>query len=258
MSSPQKKSTGLGDYQGTFSGKTEYIPVCFGLGCGSCDRRAASAAWAPLLPSLIPPLLQGQPDVKKVKGQYPALKANFYTSPAKKGTYGFAKTTLSEQQAPGGTQGEYTYAADPYDRAREMREAEKKAHQNVVETPFRPTNPPRKGGYGYSRTNVGGKAEGCVGEFGYVPSGDGAGAGPKQKHAPRAMVPFIPPRVARQGYNCTLTKFPEYHADPDKVRDDTRVASQQAKQAAMASSTPFRPSSYPKTAATRSVMRMNL
>lgn len=198
--------------------------------------------------------MQGSPEVRLLKGQYPELKANFYTSPAKKGSYGYIKTTLSEQKAAGGLVGEYTYTADPYDAAKVQALAEKKAHPNISEAPFRPSHPARKGSYGYIKTNVGNTAKGSMGEYAYLPQGDG---GPRQVST-KFEIPFVPSAVPKKGHNCTLSKRAPYEADPDQIKLDARRLARKMEIDAMTSSNAWRPANIPKTAATRSVMRMNL
>ncbi len=39
-------------------------------------------------------------ETKKKKGEVPEVPRGMYTSPAKKGSYGFIKTTISERQGP--------------------------------------------------------------------------------------------------------------------------------------------------------------
>lgn len=43
---------------------------------------------------------------QKKKGEIPSQPKGLYTSPAKKGTYGMNKTTLSERQVSGSERGE--------------------------------------------------------------------------------------------------------------------------------------------------------
>ena len=197
--------------------------------------------------------------MKRKKGDFVGEKTNLYTSPGKKGSYGTTRTTLSERKALGGMQGEYSYQAEPYERHRQMAAAEKKAARNVSESPFVPANPGKKGSYGYSKTNVGNRASGVAGEYAYAPhGGGGGGAGGQPSTTAKIETPFVPAHVPRKGYNCTLTKFPVYYADPDQLKADARRQARKLEHAALASGSPFRPTNIPKMAATRSIVRMNL
>jgi hypothetical protein len=48
------------------------------------------------------PYMVGQVEEKKKKGEIPEKPRGIYTSPAKKGTFGYNKTTLSERMGPKG------------------------------------------------------------------------------------------------------------------------------------------------------------
>eukprot|EP00976_Prorocentrum_cordatum_P080733 1184090-Prorocentrum_minimum.AAC.1 len=54
----------------------------------------------------------------KQKGDFESEPRNIVTNPAKKGTFGFNKTTLGERIGFGGAVGEYSYAPSPYDSVR--------------------------------------------------------------------------------------------------------------------------------------------
>jgi Domain of unknown function (DUF4586) len=139
--------------------------------------------------------VQECPEVALKKGDVPAGKPNFFTSPGKKGSYGTIKTTLSELKGAGGMHGEYAYTADPYDRS----QAKDGKVSKVATAPFIPANPPKKGSYGWIKTNIGNKAHGTCGEFEYRPQGYEMSEGAKQK----VETPFIPPKAPKKGYNCT-------------------------------------------------------
>lgn len=197
----------------------------------------------------------------------PSSSRTIYTSPSKHGSYGTNKTTLSEQQGARGVCGEYEYQPEPYDRARQLANADKAATKNVSEAAFRPANPGKRGSYGYAKTNIGNKASGIAGEFAYVPQGNGsagsstakaAAAGEGAGTADPPHAPFVPSRVPRKGYNCTLTKFPEYYAECDQIRADAQRQAKKLEHEALAGSAAFRPASIPKVAATRSIVRMNM
>jgi hypothetical protein len=200
--------------------------------------------------------MQGNPEVKAKKGDFPAEKPNLYTSPAKKGTYGYIKTTLSEKHGPGGMHGEYSYAADPYDRAHALIVEEKKRAKNVSDLPFRPSNPPKRGTYGYTKTNIGNQATGSNGE--YVYEAQGTTAPNRRPCGQKHSSPFVPSRVPHKGYNCTLNKFPEYFADPDQLKADAKRLAHKLERQVLASHSPWHPSSIPKAAATVSIVRKNI
>jgi hypothetical protein len=265
MSSPMKKSTGLGDFNGTLQGKVEYIAVrtlALKLYMDLCCKRSLPRGTFMDDSHTCKVLyVQGNPEMKLKKGDTPAGKPNVYTSPGKKGTYGYIKTTLSERFVTGGLQGEYKHPAEPYDVARhlEAEEAKKKALK-ICEASFIPTNPPKKGTYGYSKINMGNKAAGVVGEYGYQLHNESGPCKSKMSHQRehKFETPFVSSRFPRKGYNCTINKFPEYYAEPDQLKHDARRQARKMEMAAMASANPWHPSSGPKMAATRSVVRMNI
>jgi hypothetical protein len=202
--------------------------------------------------------MQGSPETKAKKGDFVGEKPNLYTSPGKKGTYGYNKTTLSEKRAPGGMHGEYSYAVDPYNRAHTLAVEEKKRAKNVSELPFRPANPPKRGTYGYAKTNIGNKAMGANGEYTYEAQGaTSASSKAGSVHKPKGA-PFVPSRMPRKGYNCTLNKFPEHYADPDQLKADARRLASKLERQALGSRSPWHPSNVPRVAATRSIVRMNV
>lgn len=67
------------------------------------------------------------------------MKPFIPSSPPKKGTYGFMQLNINGSTKPQGSQGEYTYVADPIHKVKRV--------QNELESvkPFRPSHPPRKG-----------------------------------------------------------------------------------------------------------------
>lgn len=93
------------------------------------------------------------------KGDYDTGPPNMYTNPGKKGSYGFNKTTIGERLSHKGVAGEYEYKADPFDAGvQAVREYEKtKRDTRITDLPFRPANPPKRGGYGVPGTTLHGK-----------------------------------------------------------------------------------------------------
>jgi hypothetical protein len=80
---------------------------------------------------------------------------NIVTNPIRKGTFGYVNTTIGVPSAAGtrrgwkGVTGEYAYLPDPYDSTKiAEREYKKKQPPQISEVPFRPANPPKRGGPG--------------------------------------------------------------------------------------------------------------
>eukprot|EP00892_Ulva_mutabilis_P008334 jgi/Ulvmu1/5873/UM250_0001.1 len=219
--SPMKRSAGHGDFFGTFQGNVPYIA--------------------------------GSPDVPLKKGDMPATRPNLYTSPGKKGTYGFIKTTLSEHQGAGGALGEYHYIADPYNRGKVLEAKAQARSKRATDAPFVPTNPARKGGSGYIKTNIGNNAHGIAGEYQYQPCGLVTSA----TYNAKVETAFVPPRIAKAGYNCTFSKFPVYAADPEQLKRDAQQRAKKMSQELMPANA-WSPPHIPKAGATRSIVRMNM
>lgn len=198
-------------------------------------------------------LFQGSTHVSLKKGDVKEGKPNLYTSPGKKGSYGFIKTTISEHKGAGGAHGEYRYTADPYSRGMELESGIKAKAKNIVDAPFVPSNPARKGGPGFIKTTIGNKARGIAGEYEYKPCGPEIHSGSSQK----AEAAFVPPRAPRKGYNCTFSKYPVYAADPEHLKSEVRKQAKE-KEKAMMPANAWSPPNIPKIGATRSVVRMNI
>ena len=198
--------------------------------------------------------MQDHCKAKIKKGDVISERPNLYTSPGKKGTYGYVMTTISARHQAAGVQGEYTYAAEPYKRPQLAAGASKQ--KTATEAPFVPSSPAKRGGYGVAKTNIANSAAGAVGEYSYSEQG------PAQSRAADSArtsdVPFVPARAPKKGHNCTLTKFPDYSADPDQIKADARRQAKHLELQALSSNSPWHPSSMPKVAATRSIVRMNL
>ena len=111
QTSPMKKSTTPGDWYGTISGKIPY--------------EATSAE-----------------PIKLKKGDVPPMPRGIFTSPAKKGTFGMNKFTLSEKVGYKGAQGEYEYLHDPESDLKRKKKEEMEAHRKACtsEQPFKPSN----------------------------------------------------------------------------------------------------------------------
>jgi len=138
------------------------------------------------------------------------------TNPVKKGSYGYTKTTLSEkhpERKTKGVCGEYEYAAEPFEGGGTMARLAKlqaKNSANVTDSPFRPSNPGKKGTYGMNKTNMNGRAVGSMGEYKYVEQGPAVKLRPNTSD----LAPFRPSHPAKMGFNSTMNMFPTYVADP--------------------------------------------
>lgn len=201
---------------------------------------------------MVPDLVQGNPDLPLKKGDIKDRKPNLYTTPGKKGSYGYIKTTLSEHQGAGGAVGEYQYIADAYSRAQELENAIKAKVTRVVDAPFVPSNPPQKGGPGFIKTTIGNKAHGIAGEYLYKPCPQ-----IKSESSRKSEAAFMPARAPKKGYNCTFNAFPAHAADPEHLKSEARRQARQLDKQAMPANA-WNPPSVPKTRATRSVIRMNV
>lgn len=142
--------------------------------------------------------------------------------------------------------------------------------------PFRPVNPPKKGGPGTITRNFGGRAKGAVGEFEWRPrpeapdqssssstaaGGDAATAtaGATATAAAHAGTAFKPAAFPRKGPMATFNRFPEYLHDPETLKAEKRHQ-QLAKEREITASRSgaWRPGGQVKSDATRSIVRMNL
>lgn len=87
-------------------------------------------------------------DVKTLKGETKEQPRGIYTSPAKKGSFGFDKLTLSQRVGHKGVATEYEYLHDPaaLHEANKLAEREAERKARVTEKPFKPAAPPKKGG----------------------------------------------------------------------------------------------------------------
>ncbi|PNH11892.1 hypothetical protein TSOC_001211 [Tetrabaena socialis] len=235
--SPMKHSTTPGDFVGTIEGKVEYVP----------GRTFA---------------------VQKKREDIKGEPKGFYTSPAKKGTFGYNKTTLSERTGYQGVATEYEYQHDPEELQRQRRVQEREAdHAARQAPPFRPANPPKRGGAGVPNTTIS-KGKGVAGEYEYVVGSDpsvaprdpnnptaspakAAGAeGDKPEGGPAFRPASLNPRH--------LGRQPEYLHDPEAPRLDAEHARKKAESQRLANAGQWRPNDAKKTDMVRSIVRMNL
>lgn len=160
-------------------------------------------------------------------------RRNIVTGPSKRGGFGFNCTTLSERAGASGIVGEYAYIADPMRIAVRAPPAAAAPH-----SPFRPANPPARGGPGTSGRAMCGRPGGALGEFEWRPRPDvpspgtaSGSAGPAGRmggsdqsgqaarsstaHAQAAVstavaggAAFKPPSAPRKGMLSTFEKYP--------------------------------------------------
>ncbi|GIL58765.1 hypothetical protein Vafri_13750 [Volvox africanus] len=229
--SPMKISTTPGDFVGTLQGKVEYVP-----------GRSVT--------------------LQKTKADVQNEPRGFYTSPAKKGTYGFNKTTLSERQGFKGVATEYEYQHDPDEMQRQRRLQEREADMAARQPqPFRPSNPSKKGGAGVPNVTIS-KGRGIAGEYEYVLGADPAVAPINPEAAKQAVTeptedsgPAFRPSSINPRH---LGRHPEYIHDPELPKLEADHARKKAEQQRLASTGAWRPNNSQKTDMIRSIVRMNL
>ncbi|GLC37426.1 hypothetical protein PLESTB_001587300 [Pleodorina starrii] len=236
--SPMKISTTPGDFVGTLQGKVPYIP-----------GRSVT--------------------LQKTKADIGSEPRGFYTSPAKKGTYGFNKTTLSERQGFRGVATEYEYQHEPDEMQRQRRIQEREADFAARQPqPFRPSHPPKKGGAGVPNITIS-KGRGIAGEYEYVLGADPAVAPRLTADADAAAagkqaVPPVEKTDAGPAFRPSsinprhLGKHPEYLHDPEVPKLEAEHARNKAEQQRLATTGAWRPNNAQKTDMIRSIVRMNL
>ncbi|KAF8061971.1 hypothetical protein HT031_004231 [Scenedesmus sp. PABB004] len=229
--SPMAVSACPGDFYGTLGGAVPHVPAA--------------------------------PAVAKKKGEVAGAGRNIVTGPAKRGGFGFNKTTLSERQGALGVAGEYEYISDPVHAATRQRAADAPAA-----APFRPANPPRRGGPGTVARHLGGRPAGAVGEFAWQPRPEappsrpgGAASGAAAAAAqPAAGAAFRPVSLPHKGPLATFNRFPEYLHDPEAAKAEARAAARAREREALAGRAggAWRPGGQVKSDATRSIIAMNI
>ncbi|KAF5829309.1 hypothetical protein DUNSADRAFT_16277 [Dunaliella salina] len=221
--SPMKQSAAPGDFYGTL-GKVPYVS-------------------------------QGTPEAKK-KGQIPEQPKGIYTSPAKKGTFGYNKTTLSERTGYKGVATEYEYQHDPAALRQEKEQAEREASRKakVTESPFKPSNPPKKGTFGVPNTTLS-RGKGVVGEFEYTVGANPVHHPTKQsKDAKDAPPPFRPSHT----HASERVEKIEYLHDPEVPKIKAEAARRKEEASRLAAAGPWKPNMGRKTDMVRSIVRMNV
>ena len=145
------------------------------------------------------------------------------------------------------------YKSDDYEAARKR----KRGKQGWERRCKRSQTPEsiQEGGAGVPGRTLGGpKGQGVVGEYSYKE----LGPVPLQKSDEAIEKPFRPSHPMKKGYNGTLDKFPKYMEDPLDLKLAKEKAERMAEIKKLAGGAPFVPPSTTKTAATASVLRMNL
>ena len=207
--SPMKKSTTPGDWHGTISGKIPYEPT------------------------------SAEP-IKLKKGDVPPLPRGIFTSPAKKGTFGMNKFTLSEKVGYKGAQGEYEYLHDPESDLKKKKKEEMEAHKKACtsEQPFKPSNM-----FAAQRIN----------KIPYIiapPLPEGEAAKPVKVDT----VPFKPPAAGFRP-----PEHIEYIHDPEAPKIAARREKRMQEHQRLAATGPWRPNlAADKSDMVRSVVKMNI
>mmetsp|Transcript_10453 Transcript_10453/g.20560 ORF Transcript_10453/g.20560 Transcript_10453/m.20560 type:complete len:372 (+) Transcript_10453:116-1231(+) len=216
---------------------------------------------------------------------------NIVTNPMKKGTFGFANTTMGVPMAAGarrgwkGVVGEYAYLPDPYEGAKiALQQERKNGPKNVSEEPFRPGNPSKKGGpgqWGGHRAIAGHPKDcgGCISTFHeYIPTGidkkktraDVLADMWKDPYDRPAFRPSNPARKGGPGYwgcgkkggGCgTMSSFPEAMPDPYESLRAKLLEEKKAKReqmGAMGDRPAFNSMSFGRSKCTPSVFTMNI
>lgn len=234
-SSPMKRSSGLGDDQATFRGQIEHLPD------GTYVEKG----------------VRGKIEVDVIATR------NIQTSPGKRGGYGYAGTLLG---------GNVEYVASQYDAYQEMERKDHKKHQAKMgeRKPFVSTA---------KRIECFDSNEHCAASKVFAldegvklrPKDQEDEMNPKERAEFRGqdqMKIFRPSSPPKAGHNGTLNPFPEAAPEPfdeHVIRRAQLPARRQPVMRQMAGMSeairerkPFRPSSGPRSALTRSVATMGL
>ena len=235
-SSPQKKSSGQGNYHG-----------CIGR------------------------VFSHRPEIEhivKKKGDVGHIPRNITTNPSKKGTYGTFGLTIGEKLGVTGAVGEYRYISTPYDEQRRLNAKENRERKSAQGEslkgqrsgtrsesplrPFKPSSPPKTGRAGYPGLTLA-PVPGIVGEYVYMELGV-----EQKKKKDYFPTPFRPSHPAKSGGHATLNKFPKYLEDPldTKLKSQQEVKLQEIQR--LQSKPRFFPTSSAKSDATPSILKMNV
>lgn len=216
------KNATPGDYYGT-SGKIPYIPPF--------DEKA------------------------KKKGEITQHPKGIYTSPAKKGTFGMDKFTISQRAGHKGVATEYEYQHDPLSLLQEKQRLEREKDQKarVSEKPFKPAAPPKKGGYGVPNTTIS-KGKGVAGEWEYVMAPTSTEGEGKEKAEKQEYMAFKPTNA----FASQRVEHIPYIHDPEAPKLQAESDRKLAESKRIASTGSWKPTQSNKTDMVRSIVRMNL
>lgn len=153
---------------------------------------------------------------------------NLYTSPGKKGTYGFPGTTMGKP---------LDLMDEPYLVSRELEKVERKVAREKISKGFISTH---KSATGLFDNNI----------YSYNP-GDWAEK-PKERKPPLEKS-FRPTHPPKKGYNCTINSFPEYKEDPEEVKLREAREERAAERAKKTVKGVFYPNKGPKSKPTAAV-----
>jgi len=234
---PPKEGSGLGGYYGTIGGKYPHV---------------ADTEYKQKRPE----------DVKHAM-------PNILTTGPKSGTFGVPGTTIGTygtKLKTSGVVGEYTYASEPYDGAKEIEKERGTLEKTrfVTDKPFKPANPGKMGTYGVPGTILNSHSHhivkgttGVVGEYTYEIQGPAPSLTKKAASDEPARDAFRPSHPSKMGYNSTLERFPKYVEDPYERKEATMREEKQKERKKQVGPT-FKSASFPKSKRTPSVLRMNV
>jgi hypothetical protein len=220
-SQPMKQSSGLGDYYG-----------CLGKPNVHLGARASES--------------------QLKKGDVTFNTSNIKTNPSKKGSYGTIGTTLGEKVGKVGAVGEYKYVGCDYESARKDAAASAKGSREkfVSNEPFKPCSPAKKGGPGFLGRTLApkGKRHGVCGEYEYKETGP----------APRSKTEKFETSFKPSQASMSDVYQPEYIPDPLDAKKAAEKEWKRKEMEKIEGKEPFRPSSFPKSTTTISVLAKNL
>lgn len=141
-----------------------------------------------------------------------------------------------------------------HQRQLNLQNADRKAR--VSELPFKPANPPKRGGPGVPNTTIS-KGKGIAGEWEYILGADIKDTTGKKSEAEmeKNMVPFKPASLTSK----TIGRIIEYIHDPEGPKLVAESARKKAESQRLATTGAWRPNvNAVKTDMVRSIIRMNI
>lgn len=256
---PMKKSVGPGDYYGTLGGPILHVaenpPVprkrASSFPSQFCSRDLLSLTFINFDSRLRSRVIVSSSSLSRSlsfsQGDFQLGPPNIKTNPAKKGTYGYIMTTLSERAGAEGIAQEYRYVADPYCERKTKQSVQDSKDKHVSDNPFRPVS-----GFKKFKPGMVGRTTGEP--YPYVEEGPS-----KKEPLPPLERPFRPSHPPKSGVNATLDKFPEYVEDPIPAKLQAAKEARKKERELLGTLPPWRAGSgKPKTGATPSILRLNL